>query len=58
MIIDLELMLISQETTRISWHWVTKKVTKGLHSRSTLEWANLERWQTCTLEPVLFREQT
>jgi len=51
-------MLIPRETTRISWYRVTKKVTKELHSRSTFKWTNLERWQTCTLELVLLREQT
>jgi len=48
-IIDLELMLIPREANRISWYRVTKKVTKELYSRSTFEWTNLERWQTCTL---------
>jgi len=57
-IIDLELMPISWEAIRINWYWVTIKVTKGLYSRSTLGWANLEGWQTCTLELVLLRQQT
>jgi len=43
-IIDLELMLRPRETIRINWHWVTKRVTEGLHSRSTFGWTNLERW--------------
>jgi len=43
-IIDLELMLRPQETIRMNWHQVTKRVTKGLHSRSTFGWTNLERW--------------
>jgi len=51
-------MLIPQEATRMSWRQVTKKVTKGLCFKSTFEWTNLERWQTCTLELVLLRRQT
>jgi len=54
-IINLELMLIPQEAIRMNWHRVTKKVTKGLCSRSTFGWANLEGRQTCTLELVLLR---
>jgi len=42
----------------MNWHWITKKVTKELHFRSTFEWANLEEWQACTLEPVLLRQRT
>jgi len=51
-------MLIPREATRMSWYQVTKNVTKGLRSRPTFEWTNLERWQTCALEPVLLRRQT
>ena len=51
-------MLRSQEATRMSWHWVMKKVTKGLHSRSTFEWANSERQQTYILKPIVLRQQT
>jgi len=36
-IIDPELMLRPQETIRMNWDWITKKVTKGLCSRSTFE---------------------
>jgi len=43
-ITGLKLMLRPQETIRMNWYQVTKRVTKGLHSRSTLVWANLERW--------------
>jgi len=43
-IINLELMLRPRETIRINWHQVTKRVTEGLHSKSTLRWTNLERW--------------
>ena len=43
-IIDLELMLRPREAIKINWHQVTKRVTEGLHSRSTLRWTNLERW--------------
>jgi len=43
-IIDLELVLRPQKAIKMNWHWVTKKVTEGLHSRSTLGWTNLERW--------------
>jgi len=42
-IIDLELMLRPQEAIKINWHRVTKRVTEGLHSRSTFGWTNLER---------------
>ena len=35
-IIDLKLMWRPQEAIRINWHWVTKKVTEELCSRSTL----------------------
>ena len=42
-IIDLELMLRPQETIRMNWHQVTKRVTEGLYFRSTFEWTNLER---------------
>jgi len=51
-------MLRPQKAIRMNWHQVTKRVTEGLHSRSTFEWANLEEWQTCTLEPVLLRQWT
>jgi len=34
-IIDLKLMWRPQEAIRINWHWVTKKVTEELCSRST-----------------------
>ena len=44
MIIDLELMLRPREAIKMNWHQVTKRVTKGLYSRSTFEWTNLERW--------------
>jgi len=54
-IIDLELVLRPQEAIKMNWHQVTKRVTEGLRSRSTFEQANLEGWQTCTLEPVLLR---
>ena len=57
-IINLELVLRPQEAIKMNWHWVSKRVTEKLHSRSSLEWTNLERWQTCTLEPVLLRRQT
>ena len=43
-IIDLELMLRSQEAIKINWHLVTKRVTERLCSKSTFEWTNLERW--------------
>jgi len=43
-IIDLELMLRPQETIKINWHWVTKRITGGLCSRSTFGWTDLERW--------------
>ena len=43
-IIDLELMLRPQETIRMNWHQVTKRVTERLRSRSTFGWTNLERW--------------
>jgi len=43
-IIDLELILRPQETIRMNWHQVTKRVTEGLRSRSTFGWTNLERW--------------
>jgi len=36
-IIDLELMLRPRETIKINWHWVTKRVTGELHSKSTFE---------------------
>ena len=36
MIIDLELMLRPWEAIKMNWHQVTKRVTKGLRSRSTL----------------------
>jgi len=36
-IINLELVLRSREAIKMNWHWVTKRVTKGLCSRSTLE---------------------
>jgi len=48
-------MLRPREVIRMNWHRVTKRVTEGLCSRSTLEWTNLEGWQTCTLKPVLLR---
>jgi len=34
-IINLELMLRPQETIRMNWYQVTKRVTEGLHFRST-----------------------
>ena len=37
MIIDLELVLRPQEAIKMNWHQITKRVTKGLHSRSTFE---------------------
>ena len=40
MIIDLELMLRPREAIKMNWHQVTKRVTKGLRSRSTLGWTN------------------
>jgi len=43
-IIDLELMLGPRETIRMNWHQVIQRVTERLRSRSTLVWANLERW--------------
>jgi len=43
-IIDLELVLRSREAIKMNWHQVTKRVTEGLHSKSTLGWTNLERW--------------
>jgi len=43
-IINLELMLRPQETNRMNWHQVTKRVTEGLCSRSTFGWTNLGRW--------------
>ena len=43
-IINLELVLRPREAIKMNWHWVTKRVTEGLCSRSTLEWTNLERW--------------
>jgi len=33
--INLELVLRPQEVFRMNWHWVTKRVTEGLHSRFT-----------------------
>ena len=36
-IINLELVLRPQEAIKMNRHWVTKRVTKGLCSRSTLE---------------------
>ena len=57
-IINLELVLRPREAIRMIWYQVTKRVTKGLCSRFTLEWTHLEGWQTCTLEPVLLRQQT
>ena len=42
-IINLELMLRPQETIKMNWHWVTKRVTGGLRSRSIFEWTDLER---------------
>jgi len=36
-IIDLELMLRPREAIKMNWHWVTKRVTEGLCSRSSLE---------------------
>jgi len=44
MIIDLELVLRPREAIRMNWYWITKKITKGLCSRSTFEWTNLEEW--------------
>ena len=35
-IIDLKLVLRPREAIKMNWHQVTKRVTKGLHSRSTL----------------------
>jgi len=43
-IIDLELMLRPREAIKMNWHWITKRVTKGLCFRTTFEWTNLERW--------------
>ena len=37
-------MLRPQEAIKMNWHQVTKRVTEGLHSRSTFEQTNLERW--------------
>jgi len=34
-IIDLELVLRPREAIKMNWHWVTKRVTEGLCSRST-----------------------
>jgi len=42
-IINLELMLRAWEAIKMNWHWVTKRATEGLRSRSTLGWTNLER---------------
>ena len=42
-IIDLELMLRPREAIKMNWHRVTKRVTEGLHSRTTFGWTNLER---------------
>ena len=42
-IIDLELMLRPREIIRMNWHQVTKRVTEGLHFRSTFGWTNLEK---------------
>ena len=36
-IINLELVLRPREAIKMNWHWVTKRVTEGLCSRSTLE---------------------
>jgi len=36
MIIDLKLVLRPREAIKMNWHQVTKRVTKGLRSRSTL----------------------
>jgi len=35
-IINLELVLRPQEAIEMNWHWVTKRVTEGLYSRSTI----------------------
>ena len=35
-IIDLKLVLRPREAIKMNWHQVTKRVTKGLRSRSTL----------------------
>ena len=43
-IIDLELVLRPREAIKMNWHWVTKRVTERLHSRTTFGWTNLERW--------------
>jgi len=43
MIIDLELMLRPREAIKMNWHWVTRRVTERLYSRSTFGWTNLER---------------
>ena len=34
-IIDLELVLGPREAIKMNWYWVTKRVTKGLCSKST-----------------------
>jgi len=34
-IIDLKLVLRPWEAIKMNWHWVTKRVTEGLRSRST-----------------------
>jgi len=43
-IIDLELILRPREAIKMNWYQVTKRVTKGLYSRTTFGWTNLERW--------------
>jgi len=43
-IIDLVLVLRPREAIKMNWHWVTKRVTERLHSRTTFGWTNLERW--------------
>jgi len=36
-IINLELVLRPQEAIKMNWHWVTKRITEKLCSRSTFE---------------------
>jgi len=36
-------MLRPREAIKINWHWITKRVTEGLCSRTTFGWTNLER---------------
>jgi len=37
-----ELMLRPREVIKMNWHWVTKRVTEGLYSRSTFGWMSYD----------------